>query len=230
MSGVLRAGPSPLAVPSILSRRICFDQAGGLHSLPSSRWSSQPSSSLPGCSCCHSFALLRGNTQQSAGDGYSVAVVRSVPALPAGLTPASRFYQIYVHKSAGGAVSISLPLIDPRSARPVGFGLLHLPERELATIVQCRRGGGRHFGGRTSAPTSPCESNLAETHGKRIAGYGKRGLPAGKTLSPEAFPELTMALNPAGFTPLQDDGTLSGDEPPAVPGAQYRCASRRRRH
>jgi spore germination protein YaaH len=44
-------------------------------------------------------------------------------------------------------------------------------------------------------------------------------LPSGKTLSPEAAPELTV-LNPAGFS-LQADGSVTGDEPPPVPGAQY---------
>src|SRR5947209_5020175 len=62
------------------------------------------------------FSLLRGSSEQSAGEGYSVKVVNTVPSLPPGLAPASRYYQIGVQRNASGAVNISLPLLEPKTA------------------------------------------------------------------------------------------------------------------
>src|SRR6266567_4679198 len=61
------------------------------------------------------FLLVRGNVEQSAGEGYGVKVLNSVPALPPGLAPASRYYEVAVKKNASGAVSISLPLLEPKA-------------------------------------------------------------------------------------------------------------------
>ncbi len=158
------------------------------------------------------FGLLRGSSQQAAGDGYSVSVVRSVPALPTGLAPASRFYQIFVRKTQNGAVNISLPLIDPKAtSRGLSFYTFQGGTWQ-------RLGNADPSGDATSAGGQlqrlPPNLILLKRLGSALQVMG--GLPAGKTLSPEATAELTV-LNPAGFTP-QEDGTLSGDQPPAVPG------------
>jgi len=161
------------------------------------------------------FGLLRGSSQQSAGDGYSVTVVSAVPALPPGLAPASRFYQIYVHKNSSGAVSISLPLLDPKSpSRGLSFYTYQSGAWQRMAAADPAPDGNS---GQGQLQRLPANLILLKRMGSALQVIG--GLPPGKTLSPEAAPELTV-LSPGGFTP-QQDGTVSGDEPPAIPGAQY---------
>ncbi|HTE86584.1 MAG TPA: hypothetical protein VK821_17830 [Dehalococcoidia bacterium] len=161
------------------------------------------------------FLLVRGSVEQSAGEGYGVKVLGTVPALPPGLAPASRYYQVVVKKNASGEVSISLPLIDPKSSnRALSFYSYQGTSWQRVAPAQIGQDGVSAQGQIQSLP-----GNMILL--KRQAGssqvYGS--LPAGKTLGPQAAQQITV-LNPSGFVPASD-GSIKGDQPPAVPGAQY---------
>jgi spore germination protein YaaH len=160
------------------------------------------------------FLLLRGNSEQSAGSGYGVKLLNTVPSLPSGLAPASRYYQV-LDKKDGGAVSISLPLLDPKgSNRALSFYSFQASgwQRVAPALIG-------PDGASAQAQIQNLPNNLILL--KREAGatqvYGS--LPANKNLNPEAAQQITV-LNPSGFVP-SGDGSLKGDEPPIVPGAQF---------
>jgi hypothetical protein len=160
------------------------------------------------------FLLLRGNSAQSAGNGYGVKVLSTVPSLPAGLAPASRYYQV-LDKSDDGAVSISLPLLDPKgSNRALSFYSFQANgwQRVAPALI-----GPDGVSAQAQIQNLPNNLILLKRQAGSEQVYGS--LPANKTLNPEAAQQLTV-LNPSGFVPA-DDGSLKGDEPPTVPGAQY---------
>jgi hypothetical protein len=161
------------------------------------------------------FLLVRGNSEQSAGEGYGVKILSSVPALPSGLAPASRYYEVVVKKNASGAVSISLPLVDPKGSN-----------RALSFYTYQGSGWQRVAPAQIGQDASSAQGQIQSLPGnlillKRQAGasqvYGS--LPSGKTLGPQAAQQITV-LNPSGFVP-SGDGSVKGEQPPAVPGAQY---------
>jgi hypothetical protein len=161
------------------------------------------------------FSLLRGSSEQSAGEGYGVKVVNTVPALPPGLAPASRYYQISVQRNASGAVNISLPLLDAKGAnRGLSFYTFQGGGWQRVAPAQVGQDGTAGQGQLQSLP-----NNLILL--KRQAGATQvfGSLPASKTLSPDAVQQITV-LNPSGFVP-SSDGSVKGEQPPAVPGAQY---------
>ncbi len=161
------------------------------------------------------FALLRGGSDQAAGDGYSVRVLSTVPALPGGLAPASRYYQVTGGRSSGAAVDISLPLLDPKAAnRGLEFytylngGWQQLAAAEVGQDGQSAQG---------EIQALPSNLILLKRQLGSMQIFGS--LPAGKTLSPEAAQQIAV-LNPSGFIP-NADGSLTGSLPPSTPGAQY---------
>jgi hypothetical protein len=161
------------------------------------------------------FSLLRGSSEESAGSGYSVRVINTVPGLPNGLSPASRYYQILFNTGATGAVSISLPLLDPKAAnRGLAFYSFQSGAWQRVAPAQLGQDGSSAQGQIQNLPPNLI---LLKRQSGAMQVFGT--LPAGKTLSPEAVQQISV-LNPSGFVP-NVDGTINGDEPPAVPGAQY---------
>ena len=161
-------------------------------------------------------ALRSGSNCQAAGDGYTVCATNNVPTPPAGLAPATRYYDRIALKSGGTPVSISLPLIDPKGSNQ-GLNFYTYAAGKWARV----------------APASPspdgisAEGQIQDLPSNVIVFRRQAGaievmgaLPPGKAIvNPEAAKLLTT-LNPAGFT-LGSDGSISGEAPPPVPGAEY---------
>lgn len=162
------------------------------------------------------FALVRGDSRQTVGDGYTVEVANSVPALPQGLAPASKYYtQISSRKNSRGAVSISLPLLDPKaSSRGLSFYTFQAGNWQRLAGADVTPDASL---GQGQLQNLPDNLILLKRQGGALQVMGT--LPAGKSLSPSAAGQITV-LNPAGYTP-RPDGSLTGEAPPAIPGAQY---------
>ncbi|MGI8551984.1 MAG: glycosyl hydrolase family 18 protein [Dehalococcoidia bacterium] len=162
------------------------------------------------------FSLVRGGgDRQTAGDGYSVKVENKVPAPPVGLGPATKYYDIFLRKSASGEVSISLPLVDPKgSTRGLSFYTYQGGKWQLVVPANATPDGVSAQGQIQSLP-----NNLVVFRRLSNAPQVMGALPSGKSLNQDAARQITI-LNPSGFSPSAD-GSVTGESPPAIPGAQY---------
>lgn len=162
------------------------------------------------------FSVITGSSgSQSAGDGYTYKYVDKVPAPPAGLTPATRYIGVSLPKNGGSSISITLPLLDPKATnRGMAFYTYQSGSWQQLGPADVTPDGVYAQGQMQSLPNNLIVFKRA-SGALQVMGT----LPAGKSLSPDAAKILTV-LSPAGFAPA-DDGTVPGDEPPAVPGTQY---------
>lgn len=161
------------------------------------------------------FALLRSSPDQCVGNGYCVRIMTTVPAPPSGFTPASRYYAISLPTAGNGAVSISLPLLDPKGTNGgLAFYSLQGGVWQRVAPAQLDTDG---LSGQGQIQTLPTNLILLKRNAGALQLYG--ALPAGKTLSPEAVQQIAV-LNPSGFVP-NSDGSVNGEQPPLVPGAEY---------
>lgn len=162
------------------------------------------------------FSVLRGGgCRQPAGTGYSVCAVNAIPVTPAGLAPASRYYRVFLQKSAGSAVTVSFPLADPRAAnQDLGFYTYQGGKWQEVAPASVGPDGVSAQGQIQNLPGNIILLKR-QSGGVQVMGT----LPSGKTLSAEAAKLITV-LNPAGFSPAAD-GSVTGESQQAAAGSQY---------
>jgi hypothetical protein len=166
------------------------------------------------------FSLLRGNSScQAAGDGYKVCATNAVPAPPAGLAPASRYYNdIAFNKKngVGNTVSISLPLSDPKGTNQ-GLSFYSYQGGKWSQLAPASiSADGISAEGQIQGLPNNLIVFRRQTGALEVMG----ALPAGKAILNADAAKLLTTLNPSGFS-IGTDGSISGEAAPIAPGAQY---------
>jgi hypothetical protein len=144
-----------------------------------------------------------GNGSQCSNSTQGVKTcLATMPALPPGLTAASRYFQIQTDTPGVGA-TLSLPLLDPtQSATGLGFYTYSGSLWQRVQDVSLQNGGTL-----AQANLSPLPANLAVLKvGPQTYTVGA-SLPRGGTLNADAG--TVQLLSPRDYSPLSD-GTVQG--------------------